>query len=83
MKRLAFAGMELKKIFCRCPQRRASVRYIFAQALMMNYPQIVSREEWLVARRELLAHEKQLTRQRDALNAKRRRLPMVKVESYS
>jgi predicted dithiol-disulfide oxidoreductase (DUF899 family) len=46
----------------------------------MNYPQIVSREEWLVARKELLAHEKQLTRRRDALNAKRRRLPMVKVE---
>jgi predicted dithiol-disulfide oxidoreductase (DUF899 family) len=46
----------------------------------MNYPQIVSREEWLVARKALLAHEKQLTRQRDALNAKRRWLPMVKVE---
>lgn len=41
---------------------------------------IVSRDEWLVARKELLAREKELTRLRDALNAKRRALPWVKVE---
>ncbi|MDI5935706.1 DUF899 domain-containing protein [Halomonas kalidii] len=41
---------------------------------------IVSRDEWLVARQELLAREKELTRLRDALNAKRRALPWVKVE---
>ena len=40
----------------------------------------MSREEWLVARRELLAQEKELTRARDALNADRRRLPMVAIE---
>ena len=40
----------------------------------------MSREEWLVARRELLAQEKELTRARDALNANRRRLPMVKID---
>ncbi len=45
----------------------------------MNYPEIVSREEWLVARKALLAQEKQLTHQRDALSARRRRLPMVEV----
>jgi predicted dithiol-disulfide oxidoreductase (DUF899 family) len=28
---------------------------------------IVSREEWLLVRRELLAQEKELTRQRDAV----------------
>lgn len=43
-------------------------------------PEIVSREEWLKARLELLAEEKALTRRRDALNARRRRLPMVRVE---
>lgn len=43
-------------------------------------PRVVSREEWLKARKELLAEEKALTRARDALAAKRRRLPMVKVE---
>jgi predicted dithiol-disulfide oxidoreductase (DUF899 family) len=46
----------------------------------MNLPQVVSRDEWLAARKELLAREKELTRQRDALNAERRRLPMVRVE---
>lgn len=46
----------------------------------MSLPQVVSREEWLVARKELLAKEKELTRQRDALNAERRRLPMVRID---
>ena len=46
----------------------------------MTLPQVVSRDEWLVARKELLAREKELTRQRDALNAERRRLPMVKID---
>ena len=46
----------------------------------MSLPQVVSREEWLVARKELLAEEKAMTRARDALNAKRRRLPMVRVD---
>ena len=43
-------------------------------------PEIVSREEWLKARLALLEEEKALTRRRDALNAQRRRLPMVRVE---
>ena len=42
-----------------------------------NLPEVVSREEWLAARLELLAKEKELTRARDQLNAERRRLPMV------
>jgi predicted dithiol-disulfide oxidoreductase (DUF899 family) len=46
----------------------------------MTLPQIVSRDEWLLARKELLAKEKELTRRRDALNAERRRLPMVEIE---
>jgi predicted dithiol-disulfide oxidoreductase (DUF899 family) len=49
----------------------------------MGLPEIASREEWLAARRELLAREKEMTRQRDALNADRRRLPMVEItEDY-
>ena len=39
----------------------------------MSLPQVVSREEWLVARRRLLEQEKELTRRRDALNTERRR----------
>ena len=46
----------------------------------MSLPQVVSREEWLVARKELLAREKELTRQRDVLSADRRRLPMVRID---
>ena len=46
----------------------------------MDDPQVVSRDEWLAARRQLLAKEKEFTRQRDALNAERRGLPMVEVD---
>jgi predicted dithiol-disulfide oxidoreductase (DUF899 family) len=42
--------------------------------------QVVSREDWLAARRRLLAKEKELTRLRDRLSAARRALPWVKVE---
>ena len=43
-------------------------------------PRIVGRQEWLAQRKTLLEKEKELTRTRDRLNAKRRRLPMVKIE---
>ena len=46
----------------------------------MSLPDVVSREQWLAARRDLLAKEKELTHARDALNAERRQLPMVLVE---
>jgi len=46
----------------------------------IELPKVVSRDEWLTARKELLKQEKELTRQRDALNAKRRELPWVRVE---
>ena len=43
-------------------------------------PEIVSPAEWLIARKDLLAREKEFTRQRDALSAARRQLPWVRVE---
>jgi predicted dithiol-disulfide oxidoreductase (DUF899 family) len=46
----------------------------------MAFPDVVTREQWLVARKRFLDLEKQATRDRDALNAQRRRLPMVRVE---
>jgi predicted dithiol-disulfide oxidoreductase (DUF899 family) len=44
------------------------------------HPRIASRAERLAARKELLVKEKELTRARDALNAERRRLPMVEID---
>lgn len=41
---------------------------------------VVSREEWLAARRALLDQEKALTRQRDAVTEARRNLPWVKLD---
>ena len=46
----------------------------------MSLPEVVSPEQWHRARVRLLAEEKEHTRRRDALNAARRRLPMVRVE---
>lgn len=42
--------------------------------------EIVSRDEWLTARKALLAREKEITKARDALSAARRELPWVKIE---
>jgi predicted dithiol-disulfide oxidoreductase (DUF899 family) len=46
----------------------------------MHRPPIVSRDEWIAARKQLLAKEKELTRLRDRLSAERREQPWVKVE---
>ena len=46
----------------------------------MNLPPIVSPQEWKTAREELLIEEKELTHARDALAAKRRRMPRMAVE---
>ena len=48
----------------------------------MTAQQIVTREEWLVARKALLAGEKAWTKERDRLSEQRRALPWVKVEDY-
>jgi predicted dithiol-disulfide oxidoreductase (DUF899 family) len=45
----------------------------------MTFPSQASAEQWREARLELLAKEKELTRQRDEVAAARRRLPMVEV----
>jgi predicted dithiol-disulfide oxidoreductase (DUF899 family) len=45
----------------------------------MSHP-VVSREEWTLARRELLVAEKELTRQSDELARKRQALPWVRID---
>jgi predicted dithiol-disulfide oxidoreductase (DUF899 family) len=47
---------------------------------MMEKAKVVSQEDWLAAREGLMAREKQLTRERDALAAARRRMPWQAVE---
>ena len=42
--------------------------------------QVVSRDAWLEARRQLLAREKEATHLRDSVNAERQALPWVKVD---
>lgn len=46
----------------------------------MENHNVVSREEWLIARKAHLAQEKEFTRLRDQLSQQRRQLPWVKVE---
>jgi predicted dithiol-disulfide oxidoreductase (DUF899 family) len=46
----------------------------------LSLPEVVSREQWTEARLRLLAQEKEMTQRHDALNAERRRLPMVRIE---
>ena len=43
----------------------------------MKTPPIVSAQEWEAARQKMLVKEKELTRARDALAAKRRRMPWM------
>ena len=46
-----------------------------------SFPNVVSAEEWLIERDDLLAAEKEATRLLDAIAARRRRLPMVRVDN--
>jgi predicted dithiol-disulfide oxidoreductase (DUF899 family) len=43
-------------------------------------PPVVSAEEWEAARQRLLVREKELTRARDAMAARRRRMPWLAVD---
>src|SRR3979409_977104 len=49
-------------------------------ASTIPHPPVASREQWLVERKKLLTHEEELTKNRDRINAERRRLPMVKID---
>jgi predicted dithiol-disulfide oxidoreductase (DUF899 family) len=52
-----------------------------ASVLQSLQHKIVSETEWLAARKQLLAEEKEFTRLRDSISAKRRELPWVRVET--
>jgi len=50
------------------------------EANQLKHPRIVSEAEWLVARKDLLTREKELTRLRDEVSRHRRELPSVKID---
>jgi predicted dithiol-disulfide oxidoreductase (DUF899 family) len=50
------------------------------EMIATTLPKVVSREEWLEARKAHLVQEKEFTRRRDELTRQRRELPWVKVE---
>jgi predicted dithiol-disulfide oxidoreductase (DUF899 family) len=53
------------------------------EGIQMTSPNIVDRETWLKHRQELLAREKEFTRERDALSQARQEMPWVEVaEDY-
>lgn len=76
------AALAVKKLH---PKSRRKIQQLRNQSIereenKMNHPKVVSEAEWLAARKQLLAKEKDLTRRRDALSQERRNLPMVKVD---
>lgn len=52
---------------------------LIAETNTVNHP-VVSRDRWLVERKTLLAHEKELTRLYDQIADERRALPWVRIE---
>ena len=46
----------------------------------MDMPRVATPDEWLAARKDLLAQEKEASRAKDALDAARRALPMVEID---
>jgi predicted dithiol-disulfide oxidoreductase (DUF899 family) len=70
------AMLAFKRLFRKQPNKRKERQMKLAE----QPTEVVSAAEWLVARTDLLNREKEFSRQRDALSAARRKLPMVKVE---
>ena len=68
-----------KKWLATQQERPRSTRADAAVPASFENPTVVSPEEWLAARRELLREEKELTRRCDALAAQQRALPWVKI----
>jgi len=62
------------------PPGRQTVQRTEREETTMSLPKVVSRDEWVAARKALLVKEKALTRARDALNTERRQLPMVEID---
>src|SRR5436309_2010500 len=55
-------------------------RYGRVHEIQLDAKPLKQAAQWVVARIDLLSREKELTRQRDALSAARRKLPMVRID---
>jgi predicted dithiol-disulfide oxidoreductase (DUF899 family) len=53
---------------------------VLSKQAKVAHPKIASRKAWLEVRKKHLINEKKLTKQKDKVNADRRRLPMVKID---
>ncbi len=79
----ASGGAALALVVKRLRENRGKGKKVM-ETIAMTSPKVVSREEWLEARKALLVQEKEFTRRRDELTRLRRELPWVKVEkSYT
>src|SRR4030088_962272 len=65
---------------CSTSLKNISPKTRSTQEAVMQTHKIVSREEWIAARKAHLTHEKEYTRARDRLSEERRALPWVKVD---
>ncbi|MEJ3750634.1 DUF899 family protein [Actinomycetes bacterium KLBMP 9797] len=65
---------------CQYIKQCCSVIRKMKEAVQMDVPRVVSREDWLVNRRELLTAERDAAKERMALSAERAALPMVKTD---
>jgi predicted dithiol-disulfide oxidoreductase (DUF899 family) len=72
--RLAAVTLNSQEVFIMAVQ---DMRAVLAH---IEHPEVVSRDQWLAARKALLREEKEHTRNADRLAAKRRALPWVKIE---
>jgi len=78
-----FRGFGRRSDVVRCEKVACEPARLVSRAredCIMNRASIVSADEWLVARKNLLEREKELTRLRDELRAERGKLPWVRVE---
>jgi predicted dithiol-disulfide oxidoreductase (DUF899 family) len=78
-------GARLVKILSRLRDPRATINarwqpFKLKEHFMAKNHKIVSRDEWIEARKKLLAKEKEFTRLRDQLSEQRRELPWERVD---
>src|SRR2546423_14494877 len=74
-------SVTVQKIFAKIiPKQKENKMKTKPEKNQRNHPRVVSREEWLAARLDLLKDEKELTRRSDELARRRQELPWVRID---